>query len=102
LKNSNELSAFFLEPSTEQAIEGAIEHGEHNSVLGLAPQTVRDVVARIRNRVESSDPATVIITNSAARYFLKQILDPTLPQTTVLSHSEVPPEVKVRSLGSIG
>jgi len=102
LKNSNELTAFFLEPSTEQAIEGAVEHGEHNSVLGLAPQTVRDIVARIRNRVESADPATVIITNSAARYFLKQILDPALPQTTVLSHSEVPPEVKVRSLGSIG
>ena len=102
LKNGNELSAFFLDPSSEQAIEGAVEHGEHNSVLGLAPQTVRDIVARVRNRVESADPATVIITNSAARYFLKQILDPALPQTTVLSHSEVPPEVKVRSLGSIG
>jgi flagellar biosynthesis protein FlhA len=102
LKNSTELSAFFLEPSTEQAIEGAVEHGEHNSVLGLAPQTVRDIVSRIRSRVESADPATVIITNSAARYFLKQILDPVLPQTTVLSHSEVPPEVKVRSLGTIG
>ena len=102
LKNSSELSAFLLEPSAEQSVESTIEHGEHNSVLGLSPQAARDIIGRIRNHLEASDPASVLITNTGVRFFVRQLLEPTLPQITVLSHSEVPPEVKVRSLGWVG
>ena len=33
-----ELTAYLVEPSAEHAVEAAVEHSEHNSVLGLAPQ----------------------------------------------------------------
>ena len=94
-----ELTAYLTETGTEQAIESAIEHGEHNSTLGIAPQTVRDIVSRVTRKLESSGTPVVLITSSGARYFLRQILESALPQATILSHSEVPPETKVKSLG---
>ena len=102
LKNGAEVSAFLLEPSVEQSIEASIEHGEHNSILGLSPQAARDIVGRIRSQMESSDPSSVLISNTSVRFFVRQLIEPTLAQVTVLSHSEVPPEVKVRSLGWVG
>lgn len=94
-----ELSAYLTETSTEQAIETTVEHGEHNSTLGIAPQAMRDIVSRVTRKLESPGTPVVVITSAAARYFLRQILEPTLPQAIVLSHNEVPPETRVKSLG---
>src|SRR5262249_1335191 len=38
LARSGELPAWFVDPAIEQAVESAVEHGEQNSHLGLAPQ----------------------------------------------------------------
>jgi flagellar biosynthesis protein FlhA len=43
----------------------------------------------------------VAITSSGARYFLRQIVEPSAPNLVVLSHSEIPPGQKVQSLGNI-
>ena len=43
----------------------------------------------------------VAITSSGARYFLRQIAEPSLPNLFFLAHNEVPPGVKVLSLGTI-
>ena len=99
LYQQNELSAYLLDPGTEQTIESAAEHGEHNSVLGLAPPAMRDVLSRVSRKFEDAGSTGVILTSSAVRHFVRQILEPALPQITVLSHNEVPPETKVKSLG---
>ena len=60
LNRSGELPAYFLDPAIEQAVESAVEHGEQNSHLNLAPQTcARSWTAsspggQARNRVLSS------------------------------------------------
>ena len=95
-----ELAAYLLDSGTEQMIEGVIEHGEHNSVLGLAPQAMRDVVNKISGKLDAGNPS-VVLTNSAVRYFVRQILEPVAPQVTVLAHNEVPPGMRVQSLGTI-
>ena len=94
-----ELAAYLTEAGTEQAIESAIEHGEHSSTLGLAPQAMRELVTRVSRKLETPGTPVVLITSSASRYFLRQLLETALPQATVLSHNEVPPETKVKSLG---
>ena len=42
-----------------------------------------------------------MIASAGSRYFLRQIVEASLPNLTVLSHNEIPPEVKVRSRGVI-
>ena len=99
LNNQGEISAYLLDGGTEQTIESAIDHGEHNSVLGLPPHTMRDILGRLSRKIESGMSPAVVLTNSSVRYFVRQMIEPALPQITVLSHNEVPPETKVKSLG---
>jgi flagellar biosynthesis protein FlhA len=97
-----ELAAYMVEPSAEHAVEAAVEHSEHNSVLGLAPQSARDLVGRITRKLERPDSSAVVLVNPSIRYFVKQLLETAFPDVTVLSHSEVPPEIKIKSLGWVG
>jgi flagellar biosynthesis protein FlhA len=97
-----EITAYLVEPSAEQTVESAVEHGEHNSVLGLAPQAAREFVGRLTRKLERPDSQAIVLTSPAIRYFVKQLLETAFPEVAVLSHNEVPPEVKVKSLGWIG
>src|ERR1700722_13693372 len=97
-----ELAAYMVEPSAEHAVEAAVEHSEHNSVLGMAPQSARDLVGRITRKLERPDSSAVVLVNPSIRYFVKQLLETAFPDVTVLSHSEVPPEIKIKSLGWVG
>ncbi|HEX6894568.1 MAG TPA: flagellar biosynthesis protein FlhA [Bryobacteraceae bacterium] len=98
----NEITAYLVDAGVEQTIESAVEHSENNSVLGLAPQSARDVVSHFSRRLERPDSSAIVITSPSIRYFVKQLLETAFPDVVILSHNEVPPEVKVRSLGSIG
>ncbi len=101
LNSSGDLPAFFVDASIEQSVEGAIQHGEQSSHLNLAPQTIRDILNRIEQKVGSPETPVVAVTSSAARYFLRQIVEASRANVVFLSHNEVPAEVKVVSQGVI-
>ena len=101
LNTAGDLPAYFVEPSIEQSVESAVEHSEQNSHVALAPQTIQDILKRIENRIGVPGTPLVAVTNSAARYFLRQIVEASLPNVFFLSHNEVPPGVKLVSLGVI-
>jgi flagellar biosynthesis protein FlhA len=101
LSRNGELPAWFLDPVIEQAVESAVEHGEQNSHLGLAPQTMREILDRIAATAGKADTAVVALTTSGARYFLRQLVEPSHPNLVFLSHNEVPAATKVASLGVI-
>jgi flagellar biosynthesis protein FlhA len=101
LNRAGDLPAWFVDPSIEQAVESAIEHGEQNSHLSLPPQQIRDILNRISARVQQPETPVVAITSSGARYFLRQLGEPTLPNLFFLAHNEVPPGLRVQSLGNL-
>lgn len=101
LDASGNLPAYFLDPSIEQAVESAVEHGEQNSHLSMAPQTIRDILDRIKRKIGSPEGPVVAVTTSGARYFLRQIVEPSLANLFFLSHNEIPAGVKMVSLGVI-
>jgi len=101
LNQKGELPAFFLEPSLEQSIESATQHSEQNSILVLSPQVVRDIVTRVERKLGKREAPTVIVTTASTRYFLRQMLEPSLPNVFPISHNEVPVGVKILSLGVI-
>jgi flagellar biosynthesis protein FlhA len=90
-----------LDPSLEQTIEAGVQHSEQNSVLVLSPQVVRDITTKIERKLDKREFATAVLTTSSARYFLRQMLESSLPNVFFLSHNEVPPGIKVVSLGVI-
>jgi len=101
LNQRGELMAYLLDPSTEQTIESAVQHTDHNSVLVLAPQVAREIVSQMERKLERREVPVVILTSSGARYFLRQMLEPTLSNVFPLSHNEIPAGLKLVSLGTI-
>jgi len=101
LNRAGDLPAWFLDSSLEQIVEAGIEHGEQNSHLNLAPQTIRDILGRITSRIAALEAPVVVITASGPRYFLRQMAEPVQPNMVFLAHNEVPPGQKVQSLGTI-
>ena len=84
-----------------QTVESAVEHGEQNSHLTLGPTAIRDVLRRINLKVGNPETPVAVIASSAARYFFRQIGEPTMRNICFLSHNEIPVETKVLSLGVI-
>jgi len=101
LSSSGNLMAWFLDTALEQAVEASVEHGEHSSHTALAPQQLRDILAKCSRAVGNPETATVVIVSSASRFFLRQIVEPSIPNLVFLSHNEVPAGIKVQSLGVI-
>jgi flagellar biosynthesis protein FlhA len=101
LNRAGDLPAWFLDPAIEQAVESAAQHGEQNSHLSLAPQTIRDILNRLTAKIHSPETPVVAITSSGARYFLHQLAEPTLPNLIFLAHNEIPAGLRVQSQGNI-
>jgi flagellar biosynthesis protein FlhA len=101
LNPGGDLSAYFMDPSLEQAVDSAVEHGEHNSHLNLAPARIREIVDRVVKSTGNPESSVALLTGSMSRPFLRQILESAAPNVHVISHAEIPPGVKVVSLGVI-
>jgi flagellar biosynthesis protein FlhA len=101
LNPSGELPAYFLDPSLEQALESSLEHGEHASHLNLPPQRLRHIIEQVTRKIGMPEAPVAILTSSPARFFLRQMIESNLPNAQVLAHGEVPPGVKVVSLGLV-
>jgi flagellar biosynthesis protein FlhA len=101
LGRNGELPAWFVDPAIEHVVEAAVEHGEQNSHLTLAPQAIRDILNRISARIASAETPVAVVTSSGARYYLRQIVEPTMPNLMFLAHNEIPSGQRVQSLGNL-
>ena len=101
LNQAGDLPAYFIEPSIEHAVESAVEHGEHSSHVNLAPQQMRDIVERMARLAGRPEAPVVAVATSGARHFLRQLVEPSLPNLFIVSHNEIPTGVRVVSLGVI-
>jgi flagellar biosynthesis protein FlhA len=101
LNQNGELPAYFIEPGVEQTVESAVQHSEANSILVLSPQIIRDIVSRIERKLDKREVPTVIVTSVGARYFFRQMVETSLSNLAFVSHNEIPPNVKILSLGVV-
>lgn len=101
LNASGELAAYFLDPTIDREVEHAIEHTETVSHLNLAPDRARDIVDRLASSAGGVDSPMVLLAGSGSRFFIRQIGEVNLPNLTILSHAEIPPAMKVLSLGMV-
>jgi flagellar biosynthesis protein FlhA len=101
LNRLGELPAWFVDPAIENSVEAATEHGEQNSHLTLPPQALRDLLNRISSRIVAPEAPVAVIASTGARYFLRQITESSLPNVFFLSHNEIPPGLRIQTLGNI-
>ncbi len=97
----NELPVWMFDPGTEQALEGAVEHGEQTSHLNLAPARIRDLLDRLTRVSPSPDVPVVVLVSAQVRFFLRQLTEALPGQFVFLSHAEIPSGVNVITLGTL-
>jgi flagellar biosynthesis protein FlhA len=98
---NGELMTFVMDSSLEQTVEASVQHGEHNSILTLSPNAIRDLLNRIASKVDKRETSVSVITSSGARHFLRQVVEPNLSNVYFLAHNEIPAGLKVISRGLI-
>lgn len=101
LNEQGEMPAHFLDASLEQIVQNSLEHTEFTSRLALAPKTIGELLEKVKAAVGEMQGPTVLICSAASRYAVRQIVEAELPLLAVISHGEVPSQVKVVSLGLV-
>ena len=103
LSDNNELGVLVLDPKLEQTIQAGIETTDRGSFLALDPSKLQELLNRIVNGITSLLPGAqpVLLTNPVVRPHLRHLLERALPHLVVLSHSEVPMDVRVVNLGTV-
>ncbi len=100
LAEDSELRAWCLDPRLEQAIESAVEHGEAHSHLNLPPAKLQQIASALQKIAVPADLSTVVVTGSQSRPFLRMVAETAVPLLNVISHAEIPPGVRLLSLGT--
>jgi flagellar biosynthesis protein FlhA len=105
------LRVLMLEHALENELVGTFDPQSAGLLLGggAAPQGMpSDFLRKLVESVKrltvagSASALPVLLCPSPARYHVRRWLEPFLPKVTVLSPIEIPPEIRVRSMGTIG
>ena len=95
------LPAYLIDPNLEQLVESSVQHGEQNSHATLAPPAIRDLLQKVNQRVGNPETPVAAVVSSGSRFFLRQMVEPTIRNLFFIAHNEIPTEVKIVSLGVI-
>jgi flagellar biosynthesis protein FlhA len=104
LSDHNELGVLVLDPKLEQTLQAGIETTDRGSFLALEPGKLQELLNRITTGITKLLPGAqpVLLTNPVVRPHLRRLLERAMPHLVVLSHSEVPLDVRVVNLGTVG
>ena len=103
LSENNELGVLVLDPHLEQTIQSGIETTDRGSFLALDPGRLQELLDRIAKGVTELLPGAQpeLLTNPMVRPHLRRLLERALPHLVVLSHSEIPMDIRVVNLGTV-
>ena len=90
-----ELPAVTLAPALEQRLLAAVTRTDQGSVLALDPPDAQNLATRIGQALQTQVAQPVLLCHSALRPHLWRLFSRVLPHLAVLSHEEVPPQVRV-------
>ncbi len=113
LDADGQLPVLLLDPALEQEVLNTVSpEGAGGSAVGqllfTAPATkgipllrrLADCVSSLIGSASSAAPP-VLLAPSPARYYIKRWLEPMLPRLAVVAASEIPPEVRLRPVGTV-
>ncbi|HEX2918810.1 MAG TPA: flagellar biosynthesis protein FlhA [Edaphobacter sp.] len=111
LDSDGGLKVLMLEQRIESELIGTFDPQAANLLLGdgaraggMPADFLRRLVDSVKRLTGSSSGSAlpVLLCPSPARYHVRRWLEPFLPKVTVLSPMEIPPEIRVKSIGTVG
>ena len=104
LEKSGELSVVTLDPALEQLLQAGVQHTQSGSFLAVEPALLDRLLRGIQTTLGAAPrdgSASVLLSGQAIRSPLRQLLARVLPRVVVLSHNELPPEIRVVARGEV-
>ena len=106
LRRDGQLHVLMLEASLEQTLQGAVQHTPTGSFLAVEPTLLDRLVRAVQTAFTSAASAKsggvpVLLSGQAIRSPLRQLLARVLPRVAVLSHNELPPDVRIVLAGEV-
>ena len=98
------VSVLTLDPAIESAIAGSLRGGDDKGALVLEPRFAEQLLARIGAQVErmlKSNLVPVLLCPPDLRRHLRRLTERVLPHLSVLSLTEVPGTVSLKSFGVV-
>jgi flagellar biosynthesis protein FlhA len=102
-----QLPVLLLDPRLEEEILATLSPDPGQRFLGAQAANATPLVRRLADSVKqligsaSAPVLPVLLCPSSARYHVRRWLEPILPRLTVLSAAEIPPEVRLRPVGTV-
>ena len=107
LDSEGQLPVLLLDPALEEEILATLspDGGQRLLLAQTLPGAplVRRLADSVRQLIGSATAAAlpVLLCPSPARYHVKRWLEPVLPRLAVVSASEIPPEIRLRPVGTV-
>jgi len=103
LDDQGTLQAVGLDPALEDELTRAlVPGGPERPAEGMSPGRAREIVSRIGQAVTASGGQVAVVVGPRLRPYLAALLRPHLPHTPVLSTLEIPPEVQLKAVATVG
>jgi flagellar biosynthesis protein FlhA len=107
LDDEGQLPVLLLDPVLEEEILATLAPDPGQRLLGAHTSSATPLVRRLADSVRqligsaSAPVLPVLLCPGSARYHVRRWLEPILPRMTVLSAAEIPPEVRLRPMGTV-
>jgi len=106
LDGEGQLPVLLLDPALEEEILATLSPESGNRLLSAAAPRVpvlRRLTDSLRQLIGAASAAAlpVLLCPSPARYHVKRWLEPVLPRLAVVAAGEIPPEIRLRPVGTV-
>jgi len=100
--NKGVINAITLDPALENMMnEGVAKAAQHGDQYVLPPDVFRNLYQKfmkVYDELKNKGLEMVVVTAPNVRRFLRNFIEPFLPQAAVLSFGELPPKVQIKSV----
>jgi flagellar biosynthesis protein FlhA len=103
-RDDDTLCVLSMDREVEETIADAVQLSEQGSYLAIEPNTAQRILANIRRNAEKFDASgalPVLMASPTTRRHVKKLTERFMPNLAVISHNEIPPNIKIQSLGVV-
>jgi len=101
---NNDIPVFTLDRKIEEFIAEGLIQTEEGVQLSLDPKITQGILGSINEKIEEATEIgerMIVLCSPVVRSHFKRLTEKFIPNLIVISHSEITPEVSVRSLGTV-
>jgi flagellar biosynthesis protein FlhA len=103
-REDDTLCVMTMDREVEETIAEAVQLSEQGSYLAIEPGTAQRILTAIRRNSEQFDnigALPVLMASPTIRRHVKKLTERYMANLAVISHNEIPPNIKIQSLGVV-